>query len=454
MVASAVFITDLQGKSIISRDYRGDFPVTKAVELFGKYLTFVDDEAKKPIFHVDSNGDFESGNDVGATGPGGQTFVYAGLSNLYLCAVTTRNSNVALILTFLFRLSQVFKDYFGTLEEESIRDNFVIIYELLDETMDHGLPQSLDSTILRSFITQDANRMAEDSNSKPPVALTNAVSWRTEGIKHKKNEIFLDVVEKLNLLVAANGTVLHSEILGAVKMRSFLSGMPELKLGLNDKLMFEATGRANQARGKAVELEDIKFHQCVRLARFENDRTISFIPPDGEFDLMTYRLNTHVKPLIWVEAVVEPHKGSRIEYMIKTRSQFKSRSVANNVEIIIPVPADVDSPSFKSSVGTVTYLPDKDAVVWTIKQFHGGREYLMRAHFGLPSITASDVDPDAKRKGENSWKAPIRVKFEIPYFTVSGIQVRYLKIIERSGYQALPWVRYITAHGDYQLRMA
>ena len=379
--------------------------------------------------------------------------LYLQHSNLYLCAVTRKNSNVALILTFLYRLADVFKDYFGTLEEESIRDNFVVIYELLDETMDHGLPQSLDSTILRSFIVQDANRMSEDAKSKPPVALTNAVSWRAEGIKHKKNEIFLDVVEKLNLLVAANGTVLHSEINGAIKMKSFLSGMPELKLGLNDKLMFEATGRQNQMRsGKAVELEDIKFHQCVRLARFENDRTISFIPPDGEFDLMTYRLNTHVKPLIWVEAVVEPHKGSRIEYMIKTRSQFKSRSVANNVEIIIPVPPDVDSPSFKSSVGSVTYLPDKDAVVWTIKQFHGGREYLMRAHFGLPSISAHDIDD--KKRGENSWKAPIRVKFEIPYFTVSGIQVRYLKIIERSGYQALPWVRYITANGDYQLRMA
>jgi AP-1 complex subunit mu len=209
------------------------------------------------------------------------------MANLYLCAVTTRNSNVGLILTFLFRLAQVFKDYFGQLEEESIRDNFVIIYELLDETMDHGMPQSLDSTILRSFITTDANRMSDSNKSLPPVALTNAVSWRAEGIKHKKNEIFLDVVEKLNLLVAANGTVLHSEILGAVKMKSFLSGMPELKLGLNDKLMFEATGRNNQAKGKSVELEDIKFHQCVRLARFENDRTISFIPPDGEFDLVT-----------------------------------------------------------------------------------------------------------------------------------------------------------------------
>jgi Adaptor complexes medium subunit family len=60
-------------------------------------------------------------------------------------------------------------------------------------------------------------------------------------------------------------------------------------------------------QGKAVELEDIKFHQCVRLARFENDRTISFVPPDGEFDLMTYRLATHVKPLIWVEVRMSLH---------------------------------------------------------------------------------------------------------------------------------------------------
>jgi Adaptor complexes medium subunit family len=53
------------------------------------------------------------------------------------------------------------------------------------------------------------------------------------------------VVEKLNLLVGSNGAVLHSEIVGAVKMKSFLSGMPELKLGLNDKLLFESTGRTS-----------------------------------------------------------------------------------------------------------------------------------------------------------------------------------------------------------------
>jgi len=355
--------------------------------------------------------------------------------------VTKRNSNVALALMYLNRLMSVFKDYFGELDEESIRDNFVIIFELMDETMDFGHPQVMDSKILREFITQEGNRHA--AAPRPPIAVTNAVSWRSEGIKHRKNEIFLDVIEKLNLLVSSTGAVLNSEIVGAIRMKSFLSGMPELKLGLNDKLMFEATGRP-MTRGKAVELEDIKFHQCVRLARFENDRTISFIPPDGEFDLMTYRLATHVKPLIWVEAVVEPHSHSRIEYMIKAKSQFKSRSVANSVDIIVPVPHDVDSPSFKSSIGTVTYLPDRNAIVWSIKQFNGAREYLMRAHFGLPSVSSDDVD---------HWKAPIEVHFEIPYFTVSGIQVRYLKIIEKSGYQALPWVRYITQNGDYQLRM-
>jgi AP-1 complex subunit mu len=154
--------------------------------------------------------------------------------------------------------------------------------------------------------------------ARPPIAVTNAVSWRSEGIRYRKNEVFLDVIESLNLLVSSNGNVLRSEILGAIKMKCYLSGMPELRLGLNDKVMFETTGRAT--RGKAVEMEDVKFHQCVRLSRFENDRTISFIPPDGEFELMSYRLNTQVKPLIWVECVVESHSGSRIEYMLKVRS--------------------------------------------------------------------------------------------------------------------------------------
>ncbi|KAF5384190.1 hypothetical protein D9615_003121 [Tricholomella constricta] len=418
-MASLIAILDLKGKPLIQRSYRDDVPLSY-VERFLPLVLDIEEEGQQvtPCFSSQ-----------------GVNYMHIRHSNLYLLALSKRNTNAAEIIIFLHRLTQVLVEYFKELEEESIRDNFVIIYELMDEMMDFGYPQTTESKILQEYITQESHKL--EVQVRPPMAVTNAVSWRTEGIRYRKNEVFLDVIESVNMLVNANGNVVRSEILGAVKMKCYLSGMPELRLGLNDKVMFESTGRT--ARGKAIEMEDVKFHQCVRLSRFENDRTISFIPPDGEFELMSYRLSTPVKPLVWVEAAVESHKGSRVEYVVKVKAQFKRRSTANNVEIYVPVPDDADSPKFRASTGTVQYAPDKSAFVWKIKQLGGSREFLMRAHFGLPSV---------KNENDLEKRAPITVKFEIPYFTVSGIQVRYLKIVEKSGYQALPWVRYITQNGD------
>ncbi|RKP02145.1 hypothetical protein CXG81DRAFT_18120 [Caulochytrium protostelioides] len=424
MVASAVFILDLKGKVLISRNYRGDIPMS-TVDQFMPLINEIEDgdQVASPVVST----------------PDGIHFLYVRKNNLYLMAMTQKNANATTLLLFLHKLVEVLTDYFKALEEESIRDNFVMIYELLDEMMDFGYPQTTETKILQEFITQDAHRL-ELGPPRPPVALTNAVSWRSDGLRYRKNEVFLDVIESVNLLVNTNGNVLRSEILGAVKMKCYLSGMPDVRLGLNDKVLFENTGRS---KGKSVEMEDVKFHQCVRLSRFESDRTISFVPPDGAFELMSYRLNTPVKPLIWCEAMVESHSGSRIEYMIKATAQFKRRSTANNVEIRVPVPEDADSPKFKANTGTVVYLPEENAFVWKIKQFPGGKGFYMRAHFGLPSV----------RNDDPNTRPPIRVQFEIPYFTVSGIQVRYLKVVDKSGYQAFPWVRYITQNGDYFLRM-
>ncbi|XP_039258868.1 AP-1 complex subunit mu-1-like [Styela clava] len=420
MVASAIYILDYKGKVLICRNYRGDIPMN-TIDNFPKLLMEQEDEgAMSPIIQ---HGDV--------------TFIFIKFSNLYVVATTNKNANVMMITSFMHKMCEIFCHYFKELEEESIKDNFVIVYELMDEVMDFGLPQFTDPKILQEYITQESHKL--EIQTRPPSTVTNAVSWRSEGIKYRKNEVFLDVIESVNLLVSANGSVLRSEIVGSVKMRVFLTGMPELRLGLNDKVLFQNTGRG---KNKAVEMEDVKFHQCVRLSRFENDRTISFIPPDGEFELMSYRLNTHVKPLIWIESVIERHSHSRVEIMVKAKSQFKRRSTANNVEIHVSVPNDADSPKFKTTVGSVKWVPEQSIIVWTIKSFPGGKEYLMRAHFELPTVESEEIEG----------KPPIRVKFEIPYFTTSGIQVRYLKIIEKSGYQALPWVRYITQNGDYQLR--
>jgi AP-1 complex subunit mu len=298
-MASALFFLDLKGKTLLARNYRGDIPMS-AVEKFPVLLSEAEDESSSvpPCFSSE-----------------GINYLYIRHNNLFLLALTKRNSNAAEILLFLHKIVEVFTEYFKELEEESIRDNFVVIYELLDEIMDFGHPQTTETKILQEYITQESHQLHVQPQARAPIAVTNAVSWRSEGIRYRKNEVFLDVVVSLNLLVSSTGNVLRSEILGAVKMKCYLSGMPELRLGLNDKVMFEATGR--NTRGKAVEMEDVKFHQCVRLSRFESDRTISFIPPDGEFELMSYRLNTQVKPLIWVECIVESHSGSRIEYMLK-----------------------------------------------------------------------------------------------------------------------------------------
>ncbi|OEL23882.1 AP-1 complex subunit mu-2 [Dichanthelium oligosanthes] len=412
---SALFLLDIKGRVLVWRDYRGDVSALQAERFFTKLLDKEGDaEVHSPVVYDDA----------------GVTYMFIQHNNVFLLTAARQNCNAASILLFLHRVVDVFKHYFEELEEESLRDNFVVVYELLDEMMDFGYPQYTEAKILSEFIKTDAYRM--EVSQRPPMAVTNAVSWRSEGIRYKKNEVFLDVVESVNILVNSNGQIVRSDVVGALKMRTYLSGMPECKLGLNDRVLLEAQGRAT--KGKAIDLDDIKFHQCVRLARFENDRTISFIPPDGAFDLMTYRLSTQVKPLIWVEAQIEKHSRSRIELMVKARSQFKERSTATNVEIEVPVPSDATNPNIRTSMGSAAYAPERDAMVWKVKSFPGGKEYMCRAEFSLPSITAEEGAPEKK--------APIRVKFEIPYFTVSGIQVRYLKIIEKSGYQALPWLQW------------
>ena len=70
--------------------------------------------------------------------------------------------------------------------------------------------------------------------------------------------------------------------------------------------------------------------------------------------------------------------------------------------------------------GSAVYVPEKDAMLWRIKNFPGGREFLMRCRFALPSVAAEEV--------QTGRLPPIRVNFEIPYLTVSGIQVMLLPL--------------------------
>lgn len=75
-----------------------------------------------------------------------------------------------------------------------MKNNFSLIYELLDEVIDNGYPQSTDPETLK-VITQMAAVKGTSLDELKQIAsqVTGQIGWRRDGIKYKKNEIYLDV---------------------------------------------------------------------------------------------------------------------------------------------------------------------------------------------------------------------------------------------------------------------
>jgi AP-1 complex subunit mu len=78
----------------------------------------------------------------------GLSFFHKRVNNVMLVLIGRRNSNAITMFTYLYKALQVLLDYFKVLDEETVRDNFVIIYELLDEMMDNGYPQTTESKVM------------------------------------------------------------------------------------------------------------------------------------------------------------------------------------------------------------------------------------------------------------------------------------------------------------------
>lgn len=390
---------------------------------------------------------------------GSTTFSHIRSENIYIVGVSKGNVNAALVFEFLYRLSALGKSYFGRFDEDAVKSNFVMVYELLDEVLDFGYPQGMDAETLKMYITTDGVRSEPSSSAEDAgritMQATGAQSWRRDGIKYRKNEAFVDVIEDVNLLVSASGTVLRADVNGAIEMRAYLSGTPECKFGLNDALTLASGGgassgqignlggnKATKAAAGSVTLEDVSLHQCVKLGSFTQDRTISFIPPDGSFQLMSYRCSENVNLPFKVHAIVTEVGRSKVEYSIAIRSNFGAKLFATNVSVRIPVPLNTASTTHRASQGKVKYLPGENLLEWKIARFSGQSEFVLSAEAALTSMTTY-----------KAWsRPPIGMQFGLLMFTSSGLLVRYLKVFEKGGYQSVKWVRYMTRAGSYEIR--
>lgn len=65
--------------------------------------------------------------------------------------------------------------------------------------------------------------------------------------------------------------------------------------------------------GSVAALQDVTFHQCVNLGRFNTEKVVSFVPPDGEFELMKYRCQEGISLPFRVLPIINEMGRTRLE---------------------------------------------------------------------------------------------------------------------------------------------
>ncbi|KAG7257285.1 hypothetical protein CRUP_023539, partial [Coryphaenoides rupestris] len=363
-----LFIYNHKGEVLISRVYRDDIG-RNAVDAFRVNVIHARQQVRSPVTNIART-----------------SFFHVKRSNIWLAAVTKQNVNAAMVFEFLYKMCDVMTAYFSKISEENIKNNFVLIYELLDEILDFGYPQNSESGALKTFITQQGIKsQSKDEQSQITSQVTGQIGWRREGIKYRRNELFLDVLESVNLLMSPQGQVLSAHVSGRVVMKSYLSGMPEC----NGK--------------QSIAIDDCTFHQCVRLSKFDSERSISFIPPDGDYELMRYRTTKDIILPFRVIPLVREVGRTKLEVKVVIKSNFKASLLAQKIEVRIPTPLNTSGVQVICMKGKAKYKASDNAIVWKIKRMAGMKESQISAEIEL-------LPTNEKKK----WtRPPISMNFEM-----------------------------------------
>ena len=424
----------------------------------------------------------------------GVNFLYTKKNGIYFMVTTKFNVSPSFVLELLDRVARVFKDYCGVLTEESIRKNFVLLYELLDEMIDYGYPQLTSTESLKLYVHNEpvavesagraaaagggmlsSRRTISSSAVQRPISLLSTGGGGGGG-GEKKNEIYVDILERLTVLFNSNGYVLNSTIDGCIQMKSYLQGNPGLRFALNEDLVVgkenaQGGGGGGYGASPALVLDDCNFHECVNLDDFEGGRTLALIPPDGEFVVMNYRITSEFRAPFRIFPTLEEQSPYKLELVLRVRADMPEKVHGANVVVRFPVPktattvipeiggADAGSggsgaaarssaaasAAAAAAVGQSAEFDSKERqVVWVIKKFTGGSEQTLRTRITLGAPSSSTLRKEL---------GPVSMNFEIPMHNVSSLQVKYLKIAESGSQKANRWVRYVTTSSSYVCRL-
>ncbi|XP_007578813.1 AP-4 complex subunit mu-1 [Poecilia formosa] len=442
MMISQLFILSSKGDHLIYKDYRGEAGSDVIDVFYEKVTALTGDQPPVVMSHKDLH------------------FVHIRQGGLYWVATTTADSSPFSIIEFLNRLSGLVKDYCGSLSEKAIQMNFALIYELLDEVLDYGYVQMTSSDVLKNFIQSEAVSSkpfslfdlsnvglfgAETQQNKvaPSSAATRPIqSSRDPG---GKSEIFVDVIEKMSVVIGSNGVLMKADIEGEVRVKCYMPSCSEMRIGLNEEF---SVGKSQlRGYGAAVRVDECSFHQSVQLDEFHSHRILRLCPSQGEHAVMQYRLSDELPsaPPFRLFPSVERDSAGRLLMYLKLRCDLPPKSTAINLSASIPVPRGAVSLSQELS------SPDQSAelqlqnrtVFWKIPRFCGGTQLSALFKLDVPGLSSASMLE----------VGPVGLSFELPKWTGTGLQIRFLRLSPVHPGPSQRWVRYVTHSDSYIIRI-
>lgn len=385
---------------------------------------------------------------------------YIRRKTLYFCATSVAEVPALLAIETLTRFYHILKDYCGTLNEESIHANFVLIHELLNEFMDCGYVQLSTTEKLKPYIQSEPAVLRSPENLAaglfglevrvaPSNAADRPVIRRRFDQEQRKNEIFLDIIERLTVVIAANGSISRSELQGQVNMKCFLEGCPVVKIGFSRDLVIGAKDKNLKGYGNVIHFDNCTFHDSVNLDEFGEQRVISMQPPEGEFPLMTYHLEGDFPrglPFRIYSYVKDDASSRDVELSLKLRCELPGNCQAVDVTVHIPVPSRTTGISrhLGGPGQTASLILAQKKIEWKLKKIASKTE--QSTTFKL--IGARDSRTCLQEIG------PVVLDFEISGFVCSNLQFQFLRVFDREhSYVPMKWVRYVTTSDSYVVKL-
>jgi len=333
---------------------------------------------------------------------------------MFFVAVVDSEVPPLMVIEFLHRVVDIFEDYFGDCIESLMKEHNVVVYELLDEMLDNGYPLATESNVLKELIKPPnlfraiANTVTGKTNvaSTLPSGQISNIPWRRTGVKYANNEAYFDVIEEVDAILDRSGSIISSEIQGVIDCCVKLSGMPDLLLSFVNARLFD----------------DVSFHPCVRYKRWESEKVLSFVPPDGNFRLMSYHIasqNIVSIPIAVRHCITfKEGGGGRLELQLSPKST--GGKPIEGVVVEISMPKTVLNVNLTPTQGKYSFDSTTRQLVWDVGRMEAGKP--------LPSVRGNIVLqsgvplPDAN--------PTILLRFSINQLAISGVRVNRLDMYE------------------------